>query len=251
MRMRPVVRVLARPRARVTRSNQMRLPRYPSEVIRRRGRLRLGLSSLAVNFRVRGWIWFLSMLWVGSGAVYAGYFFYLTTKPWPGPDLGIVGWAEIPVTLQIVIALATVVLYAAFIPVPIAGFIRLRGWRRGNWLRGGAWAGAWIAGIGLYLLACSWETYPLHSCPNAPATAVPPQCPYGSPAVVSWGELPICAAWLVLGTLMTWILAVPPARRSNVPSSQASGEVNPPVPPSPRLWRRGITAADPSGRGGT
>jgi hypothetical protein len=178
------------------------------------------------SFRVRGWVWLLSMLWVGAGAVYAGYFFYVTTKPWPGPDLGIARWAEIPVPLQIVIALATIALCAALIPVPIAGFIRLRGWRRGNWLRAAAWAGAWIAGVALYLLASSWEQYPLHSCHNPPATAVPPQCPFGSPAVVSWGELQICAAWLVLGTLMTWILAVPPALRSDVPctSSQASGK---------------------------
>ena len=62
------------------------------------------------GLRVRGWVWLLSMLWVGAGAIYAGYFFYLTTKPYPGVDLGIAGWAEIPVTLQIVIALATIVL---------------------------------------------------------------------------------------------------------------------------------------------
>ncbi|MGO9583606.1 MAG: hypothetical protein ACLP36_12450 [Acidimicrobiales bacterium] len=180
------------------------------------------------SFRVRCWVWLLSMLWVGAGAVYAGYFFYITTKPWPGIDLGIVGWAEIPVTFQIVIALATFVLCAALVPVPIAGFIRLRGWRRGNWLRAAAWPGAWIAGVALLLLASSWAQYPLHSCPNAPGPVVPPQCPYGSPAVVSWGELPICAAWLVLGILMTWILAVPPARRSDVPSTsrQASGKAS-------------------------
>jgi len=29
----------------------------------------------------------------------------------------------------------------------VAGFVRLRGWRRRNWLRTAAWAGAWVAGI--------------------------------------------------------------------------------------------------------
>jgi hypothetical protein len=80
----------------------------------------------------------------------------------------------------------------------------------------------WIAGVDLLVLASAWGNYPLDSCPDRPLTA--PQCPFGSPAVVSWGELPICAAWLVLGAVMTWILAVP-ARRSDVPgtSSRASG----------------------------
>jgi len=47
----------------------------------------------------------------------------------------------------------------------------------------------------------------------------------GNRSVLSIGEMAICVAWLVLGTLMTWILAVPPARRSDVPrtTSQASG----------------------------
>jgi hypothetical protein len=174
------------------------------------------------SFRVRGWVWLLSMLWVGAGAVEAGYSFYVSTKPYPGIDLGIVGWAETPVTLQIVLALAIFILLAALIPVPIAGFIRLRGWRRGNRLRAAAWAGSWIVGVALNLLASFWEQYPFDSCHNQPG-AVSTQCPSGSPAVVSWGELPICAAFLVLGILMTWILAVPPARRSDASSTSGQG----------------------------
>jgi hypothetical protein len=173
------------------------------------------------SFRVRGWVWLLSMLWVGAGAIYAGYFFYITTKPWPGPDLGIIGWSEIPWPIQIVIALATVVLCVALVAGPVAGFIRLRG----NGLRTAAWAGAWIAGVALFVLASSWVQYPLHSCHNPPGSAVPPQCPYGSPAVVSWGELPICAAWLVLGILMTWILAVP-SKRPRVTANALHPQLN-------------------------
>lgn len=189
------------------------------------------------GLRARGWAWLLAMLWVAAGAVFNGYIFYLTTMPLLPEDMGIAGWAEISVPLQIVIAVAVVVFCAALIPAPIAGFIRLRGWRRGNWRRAAAWAGAWTAGLALFWLSGYWGGYPIHSCPNSPGNSVPPQCPPGSPAVVSWGELPLCAAWLVLGALMTWVLAVPPARRSGVPStsSQASGKAIPPDSPFSRL----------------
>ena len=178
------------------------------------------------GLRVRGRTWLLSMLWVAAGAVITGYTFYITTQPWD-PDLGIPGWSTDPLAVQIAVVLALAALVALPVPALIAGFIRLRGWRRGNWLRAAAWASAWIAGVALYALAMAWGEYPLHSCPNMPQTAVPPQCPYGSPAVVSWGELAICPAWLVLGAGMTWILARP-ARRSYVPdpTSRASHEAS-------------------------
>jgi len=181
------------------------------------------------GLRVRGWTWLLSMLWVAAGAVSTGYLLYVTTKPWTAADqdLGIVGWSATPVPLQVVVALAYFGWWALVIPAPIAGFIRFRGWRPGYRLRAAAWAGAWVAGVGLLALAGFWGQYPLNSCPNRPLTS--PQCPFGSPAVVSWGELAICAAWLVLGAVMTWILAVP-ARRSDVAStsSRASGEASRP-----------------------
>jgi hypothetical protein len=154
------------------------------------------------------------MLWVAAGAVLTGYAFYITTKPWE-PDLGIPWWSTDPQAVQVTLVLAIAAFLALPVPLLIAGLIRLGGWRRGNWLRTAAWAGAWIAGVALSELAGAWGQYPLHSCPNMPQTAVPPQCPYGSPAVVSWGVLAICPAWLVLGAVMTWILAGP-ARRSDV-----------------------------------
>jgi hypothetical protein len=179
------------------------------------------------GLRVRGWTWLMSMLWVAAGAVGTGYFFYVTTKPWTAADLnlGIVGWAATPVPLQVVVALAFIAFLALPVPALIAGFIRLRGWRRDNWLRAVAWAGAWIAGVGLLALAADWEQYPLHSCPHMPPGGIPPQCPFGSPAVVAWGELPICAAWLVLGAVMTWILAAPaPLRARRMPYKTVTGE---------------------------
>jgi hypothetical protein len=160
------------------------------------------------GLRVRGWTWSLSMLWVAAGAVITGYIFYATTSPYISADIigtGIIGFSAGPAAVQIAAVLASVAWLALPLPVLIAGFIRLRGWRRGNWLRAAAWAGAWIAGAALLLLASAWG--------NSPG--------------VSWGELPICAAWPVLGAVLTWILARP-ARRSYVPntSSRASGKAS-------------------------
>jgi hypothetical protein len=164
---------------------------------------------------VRGWVWRLSVLWVAAGAVVTGFIFYGSTKPYD-PTLGIQSWAETPVPFQVVEALALIAWVALLIPMPIAGFVRLRGWRRGNWLRAAAWAGTWIAGVALYGLAAVWGQYPYDSCPYVANAPVPTQCPYGSAAVVSWGELPICAAWLVLGVVMTRILAVLTRRSDGV-----------------------------------
>ena len=150
------------------------------------------------GLRVRGWTWSLSMVWVAAGAVITGYIFYATTNPYISADItgtGIIGFSAGPAAVQIAAVLASAAWLALPLPVLIAGFIRLRGWRPANWLRAAAWAGAWIAGAALLLLARAWG--------NSPEN------------VVSWGELPICAAWLVLGAVLTWILAGP-AHRSDV-----------------------------------
>jgi hypothetical protein len=166
-------------------------------------RIEGSLALVTGGLRVRGWTWSLSMLWVVAGIVGTGYDFYLTTKPytWADVSLGIEGWSADPVAVQIAVVLATAASLALPLPALIAGFIRLHGWWPRRWLRIAAWAGAWIAGFALLYQAEIWGNYPA----NCPAI--------GSPAVVSWGELGICAAWLVLGAVMTWILAVP-ARRS-------------------------------------
>jgi hypothetical protein len=150
------------------------------------------------------------MLWVVAGTVATGYDFYITTKQytWTDVSIGIEGWSTDPVAVQIAVVLATAASLALPLPALIAGFIRLRGWRTRSWLRIAAWAGAWIAGFALIYQATVWGNYPA----NCPVTGGPgmSDCPaIGSPAVVSWGELAICAAWLVLGAVMTRILAVP------------------------------------------
>jgi hypothetical protein len=170
-------------------------------------------SLVAGGLRVRGWVWLLSMLWVAAGAVGTGYDFYITTKPytWADVSLGIEGWSTDPEVVRIAIVLATVASLALPIPLLIAGFVRFRGWRPGNWLRIAAWAGAWIAGSALIYQADVWGEYP----GNSPVI--------GSPAVLSWGELAICAAWLVLGAVLTRILAVDtgPAHRSDLPDTSS------------------------------
>jgi hypothetical protein len=170
--------------------------------------LRDARALVTGGLRVRGWTWSLSMLWVVAGTVGTGCTFYITTKPytWADVGIGIAGWSTDPVAVQIAVVLATAASLALPIPALIAGFIRLRGWRPRSWLRLAAWAGAWIAGFALIYQATVWGNYPA----NCPAIGGPENCPaIGSPAVVSWGELGICAAWLVLGAVMTWILAVP------------------------------------------
>jgi hypothetical protein len=175
-------------------------------------------SLVAGGLRVRGWVWLLSMLWVVAGAVGTGYDFYITTKPytWADVSLGIEGWSTDPEAARIAVVLATVASLALPIPLLIAGFVRFRGLRRRNWLRIAAWAGAWIAGFALIYQAEVWGEYPgsenWHYWPS------PSHIP--SPAVVSWGELAICAAWLVLGAVLTWILAGP-AQRSDVPDTSS------------------------------
>jgi hypothetical protein len=162
-------------------------------------------SLVAGGLRVRSWVWLLSMVWVAAGAVITGYIFYATTDPFISADIigtGIIGISAGPAAVQIAAVLASVAWLALPLPVLIAGFIRLRGWRRGNWLRAAAWAGAWIAGAALLLLALAWG--------NSPG--------------VSWGELPIWAAWLLLGAVMTWIMAAPaPPRARCVPDKTVTG----------------------------
>jgi hypothetical protein len=194
--------------------------------------LRDARALVTGGLRVRGWTWSLSMLWVVAGTVGTGYDFYITTKPytWADVGIGIEGWSTDPAAVQIAVVLATAASLALPIPALIAGFIRLRGWRPRSRLRIAAWAGAWVAGFALMYQAEIWGNYPA----NCPAIGGPENCPaIGSPAVVSWGELGICAAGLVLGAVMTSILAGP-AHPWKVPGTSSRPSAKPaaggPVP---------------------
>jgi peptidoglycan/LPS O-acetylase OafA/YrhL len=56
-----------------------------------------------------------------------------------------------------VLAAAVWVLLA--VPLLVAGFVWLRGWRRRNWLRAARWAGAWIAGLALVVVVVAVGGY--------------------------------------------------------------------------------------------
>jgi hypothetical protein len=180
------------------------------------------------GLRVRGWIWLLSVLWVMGGAAQTGYDFYVTTKPYGYVGLRFEGLSAGPVAVRIAGVLALIAGLAWLVlPLPalVGGFIRL-GRRQRNWLFAVGWVGAWVAGCYLMRLATLWSDYPGGSL-NYTCTQGGSSCSVSGPAVVSWGELAICAAWLVLGAVMTRILARP-ARRSYVPdpTSRASHEAS-------------------------
>jgi hypothetical protein len=164
-------------------------------------------TLISGRFRVRGWVWLLSMVWVvigAGGAIYAtvalshpGYQEVLLipkTIQWPGEPQVIIDAAPV----------AEVAWGLLSVPVLVAGFVRLRGWRPRNWLRVAGWASSWVAGLALMVQAAGWVA--AHD------------GGYGVNGAVKIGEMTICAAWLVLGALMTWILAVPATRRSKGPA---------------------------------
>jgi hypothetical protein len=163
------------------------------------------------GLRVRGWVWLLSGLWASIGAAGAGYFFLASTQPQENARIIVPAW--MPGPLADVYAITGVLAAALWLvlPVPVflAGLVRLCGGGPRNWLRVPAWAGAWAVGFALMLQAYAWGQYPAR---YLTYTCSPPgDCVlnYGEPAIVSWGELAICAAWLALGVAMTWILARP------------------------------------------
>lgn len=147
--------------------------------------------------RVRGWTWLISMLWVVIGA--AGAVYGTVTFSHPGYGQGFIWMIQWPGEPQVIIDLAAIALPVwALLSVPllIAGFVRLRGWRPRNWLRAASWAGSWAAGWALMN-----QTADLAAAGEG-----------GRRGFLSIGELAICAAWLALGGAMTWILSGPQTR---------------------------------------
>ena len=169
------------------------------------------------GLRVRGWVWSLSLLWVAIGASGAGYAFAMTTQTCSNECangvLWFPQWNGEPGVIIAVGALAAVVWMLLAIAVLVAGLARFGRRESRDGIRGYAWIGIWIAGVALMVMALvaasSWLAGNGPVLPTEGSTLPSP-----GPAV-SWRELPICAAWLALGALMTWILATPHSR--NVP----------------------------------
>jgi len=154
-------------------------------------------AQILGGLRGRGWVWWLSMLWVVMGAGGVVYAIVCTTvgcttNQCTNDEFWFVLWNGEPGVIADVGDLAETVWPLLAVLVLVAGFVRLRGWRWRNWHRTAAWAGAWIAGIVLIV-----------------AVAVVAE---GSETPsVGWValELPIFAAWLALGRRVSRILSTP------------------------------------------
>jgi len=164
------------------------------------------------GLRVRGRTWLLSMVWVVIGAGGALYATVAFSHPGYGEGLLIppnIQWPGEPQAIIDVGVIAEVAWGLLSGPLLLAGFVRLRGWRPRNWLRAAGWAGSWVAGLALMITAGEWANAGMD----------------GNRGVLSVGEMAICAAWLALGTVMTWILAAPAAPRARrVPDETVTGE---------------------------
>ena len=163
------------------------------------------------GLRVRGWTWLLSMLWVVIGAGGAIYATVAFSHPGYGEGLLIppnIQWPGEPQVIIDVGVIAEVIWGLLSGPLLVAGFVRLRGWRPHNWLRAAGWAGSWVAGLVLMNQAAEWAAAGLGS----------------ASGILSVGEMAICAAWLMLGAVVTWILAAPaPPRARSVPDKTVTG----------------------------
>jgi hypothetical protein len=150
------------------------------------------------GLRGRGWVWWLSMLWVVTGAGWVIYAFACTlvgctTNQCTTDEFLFVLWNGEPGVIAAAGNLAETAWPLLAAIVLVAGFILLRGWRRPNWLRAAGWAGAWVAGIALIVLV-------------AVVAGLGSEAPS-----VAWGalELPLFAAWLALGARVSRMLSTP------------------------------------------
>jgi hypothetical protein len=160
---------------------------------------------------VGGWVWWLSVLWVGIDVAASGFVFLSSTQPVTvSGDVGPT-WLNSPWLLDVIgigswLALAVWLVLA--IPVLYAGIGQLAA--RGLGLRVAAWSGVWVAGVALTFLLIYWQD----NLPQKWTCSAGSGCgvaPYYGPAVVNVRELAICIAFLVLGAAVTWILTGPNA----------------------------------------
>jgi hypothetical protein len=133
-------------------------------------------------------------------------------------------WNGEPGVIIAVGALAAVVWILLAFAVLVAGLARFGRRESRDDIRRYAWIGIWIAGVALMVLALVAASSWLDG--NGPVVPTVGTTLPGPGPAVGWGELPICAAWLALGAVMTWILAAPHNRNvpenSGRPTRQAS-----------------------------
>ena len=158
---------------------------------------------------IGGWARWLSILWVGLGAALSGFTFLSSTQPVAASNDGIPTWlggggsANAVWGVELVAAAALLVLT---VPVLIAGIAQLRPREQRLWV------GVWVAGLPLMvLIKVLADNLPERTTCSADGCGV---VSYVGPAVVNWSELAICAAFLMLGVIMSRILIVQKAARN-------------------------------------
>ena len=132
-------------------------------------------------------------------------------------------WNGEPGVITAAGALAAAVWILLTIAVLVAGLARFARREPRYGIRWCAWIGSWIAGVALMNLALVTASGWLAG--NGPVDPTQPTSAWGTPGpVVGWGELPIFAAWLALGAVMTWILAASHGRNVPENSGRSAGQ---------------------------
>jgi hypothetical protein len=165
--------------------------------------------------RLGGPVWWLAMLWVGLGAAGSVYAFVCSAQRLDFNNARVPAWVGEPAMIGDAAEWGAVIWLVLTIPVLAAGFIQLGRTKPPDEGRRLAWVCTWMAGVALMSLAVILG----QDTPRATYSCSPTMgCglnAYG-PAVVIWGELLLCAVFLALGAIVTWVLAKPAQPRPTV-----------------------------------
>lgn len=163
--------------------------------------------------RVSGPAWWLAMLWAGLGVAGSAYAFVWSLQPVTNSAWGDFIWAGEPAVLSNAAGVGAAAWFLLAIPVLIAGLVRLFRRKPGRG-RVAAWVTTWVASVALMIEAAYWAGFSPRTTYPCAHWGRPSWCSFDGwgPSIVIWGELPICAAFLALGAVETWILAGQPSR---------------------------------------
>jgi len=155
--------------------------------------------------------WWLGTLWVGLGVAASVYTFVVSAQQLNSSDSGVPSWAGEPRVLEAAAELGATAWILLAIPVLVVTLVRLGRRKPFSGIRLAASVGAWIADVALMLLAEWWSQASPRATYTCRYSANQSWCSMNEfgPAIVIWGELPLCAAFLALGAVVTWILARP------------------------------------------
>lgn len=154
-----------------------------------------------------GWVWWLSIAWVGIDVASSAFVFISSTQPVTvSGDIG-PAWLNTPWLLNLIAAVEWLALAAWMLlalPVLFTGISQLAA--RQLRVRVAVWVAMWVAGVTLTFLIIDWQD----NLPQKWTCSAGSGCgieSYYGPAVVNMRELAICIGFLALGAVVTWILA--------------------------------------------